>query len=58
MARCPTGKRRYRDSIGARLALATIRQRDSAHRPKTERRAYRCPDCNGWHLTAKGPRPA
>lgn len=54
---CETGKRRYRDRIGALVALATVQRRDDPHRPKTERRAYRCPQCGGWHLTSKGKKP-
>lgn len=46
-------KIRYRDEIAAKLALATIKNQDKAGRPKTERRAYRCPDCGGWHLTSR-----
>lgn len=46
-------KRRYRDKIAAKLALASIQADDSSARPKTERRAYRCPRCRGWHLTSK-----
>lgn len=56
--RCPSGKNRYRDRITALLALANIARRDSPQRLKTERRAYRCPQCNGWHLTSKGARRA
>ncbi len=48
---CPSGKRRYRDRIGAQLALAVIRRRDSRQRRET--RAYPCPDCRGWHLTSR-----
>lgn len=51
MTRCPSGKVRYRDDIGAKLALAQLRRLDG---PKhLERRAYRCPKCKGWHLTSK-----
>ena len=46
-------KRRYRDPIAAKLALATIRQRDNSNRPKTETRWYRCNLCGGIHLTSK-----
>lgn len=55
--KCPSGKTRYRDRIGALLALASTQRRDGSRRPKTEKRAYRCPDCRGWHLTSKGKRP-
>lgn len=50
------GKHRYRDRVAALLALAKIRAADSSRRPKTEQRAYRCPDCGGWHLTSKATR--
>ena len=49
---CPVKcfKVRYRDRVAAALALAKIqRQGKSGH---TERRAYRCPNCKGWHLTS------
>lgn len=50
---CRTGKLRYRDRVGALLALAKAQHADKAHRPKTEARAYRCPSCYGWHLTSR-----
>lgn len=50
MAKC--FKFRYRDEIAAKLALAMIRNQGKASRPKTERRAYFCPECRGWHLTS------
>jgi hypothetical protein len=50
-------KRRYRDRIAAQLALSTIQTKDKTDRDKTERRAYRCPTCKGWHLTSKGRTP-
>lgn len=55
---CPSGKYRYRDRIGALSAMASARRTDGAGRPKLERRAYRCPQCHGWHLTSQGRRPA
>ena len=43
-------KVRYPSKSDAQLALAVIKGRDN---PKhTEKRAYRCPICNGWHLTS------
>ncbi|MFE9736167.1 hypothetical protein ACFYO9_37575 [Streptomyces sp. NPDC005863] len=48
---CLTGKRRYRDRIGAQLALAVIRRRGGQQRRET--RAYHCHGCDGWHLTSK-----
>lgn len=54
---CPTGKVRFRDRIGALMAL-NGRGRGDHRRDKTEARAYRCPDCHGWHLTSwKGKPP-
>lgn len=51
VSRCKTRKRRYRDEIAAKLALATIQREDKAHRPDQEVRAYYCRECHGWHLT-------
>ena len=48
---CPSGKRRYRDHIGAQFALAVIRHRRTDRRRET--RAYPCPICHGWHLTSR-----
>lgn len=53
-AKCPSGKKRFRDQIAADLALARISQRDDTSRPATERRAYSCGRCRGgWHLTSQ-----
>jgi hypothetical protein len=46
-------KLRFDDELAAKLALATIRRRDNPLRAKLERRAYHCPTCTGWHLTAR-----
>lgn len=48
MSGCPSKKRRYRDHLAAKLALAMMRGGEK----RRERRAYRCPDCAGWHLTS------
>jgi hypothetical protein len=48
-------KIRYRDRISAKLALAAMGRNDQ-RRPKSEQRAYRCPDCHGWHLTSQARR--
>lgn len=57
MSVCLTGKRRWRTRLDAKIALADINRRDRQQR--REQRAYRCPICNGWHLTSRGtPRPA
>ena len=46
------GKKRFRDEIAAKLALSSIGRKTHERREKTERRAYRCPKCRGWHLTS------
>lgn len=48
-----TGKTRYRDEIAAKIALASAQHADGSRRAKIETRAYRCPDCKGWHLTSQ-----
>lgn len=45
-------KRRYRSEIDAMIALSSAGNSHDG-RGKTERRAYRCPKCKGWHLTSK-----
>ena len=44
-----TGKVRYRDRISALTVLAATQRSQSSSRE--ERRAYRCDECGGWHLT-------
>lgn len=52
---CTCGKRLYRDSLAAMVALADIQRRD---RPEArERRAYKCPTTSGYHLTSQPRRP-
>ncbi len=56
--KCPTtGKRRYRDELAAKLALADIdRRRRGTGREldrRHETRAYACRACSGWHLTSR-----
>lgn len=46
------GKRRYGDRIAADLSLALIRSRGRV-RGKDPVRSYRCPICEGWHLTSR-----
>lgn len=46
---CPSGKRRLKDELAAKLALASTRRKD-----RRERRYYLCPRCAGYHLTKKG----
>lgn len=47
MTRC-TDKVRYRDELGAKIALANTQAKDHG-----EKRVYRCPICRGWHLTSQ-----
>ncbi|WP_234305878.1 hypothetical protein [Nocardiopsis alba] len=47
------GKRWFRDSISAELALAAIRHHGSDRSDRMPRRAYECPACKGWHLTSQ-----
>jgi hypothetical protein len=49
-------KIRYRDRVAALLALASTGRNKHASRAKEERQAYRCKECNGWHLTSRPPR--
>lgn len=46
-----TGKRRFKDEISAKLAVATAQRK--ANRDKTPCRAYHCDVCQGWHLTSR-----
>lgn len=48
------GKVRYRDRLGAEIALASTARSQTACRG--ESRVHRCPDCGGWHLTSRGGR--
>lgn len=52
---CETGKLRYRTQRKARLALDAYRGDDRRAGPN-ERYVYRCPLCDGWHLTKQAPR--
>ena len=49
-----TGKKRYRTSQDAALALAQTRGVGGERRRET--RYYRCPFCDGWHLTSSNRR--
>ncbi|WP_459545177.1 hypothetical protein [Nocardia sp. X0981] len=50
-SRCAaTGKIRYFDPETAELVLAGI---DHDNPRRREQRAYRCPECAGWHLTSQ-----
>lgn len=46
-------KVRYRDRIAAMLAMSNAQRIDGSRRDKIEARAYRCPNCFGWHLTSR-----
>lgn len=48
----PCSKVGYRDRITALLALETI-GRSTPRASKEPCRAYRCPHCKKWHLTAR-----
>ena len=55
----PNGKKRFRDKKSA-LQVLQHAQATAALHPDSRRRetrTYRCPDCNGWHLTSKPLRP-
>lgn len=44
-------KVRYRDELGARIALASTHRSNDPRRE--ECRYYRCPFCHGYHLTSR-----
>lgn len=50
---CPSGKVRYKDRLGANLALMRIRAKDNTKRDRSEDHAYECSQCLGWHLTSQ-----
>lgn len=50
---CPD-KIRYRDQLGAELALLRIRRKaDRKKRAKSPVRVYECQVCQGWHTTSQ-----
>jgi hypothetical protein len=57
-AACPTGKVRHTRRADAMHALVTIRRQRGARLQvmACERRVYKCPHCDGWHLTSKPSR--
>lgn len=60
MATCHRGgKVRYRDKKSALQVLRSAQAAAALHpgSDRREKRAYRCPTCNGWHLTS-WPKPA
>jgi hypothetical protein len=51
---CRTHKQRYLTEARAYLALLAARNlRAEQGSDKVEQRVYRCPECNGWHMTSK-----
>lgn len=50
-----SGKLIYPTRRDARLALSKLRVRRAGH--KTERNAYPCPFCKGWHVTCQAEKP-
>lgn len=53
MSAPPCAKTRYRDRIGALIALASTQRAQSSKRAESS--VYRCPNCKGWHLTSRYP---
>ena len=45
-------KRKYRDEIAAKLAMASTALKDQ-RRIKNEIRTYKCYKCRGYHLTSQ-----
>lgn len=45
-------KRRYATEIEAKLEIARFQHMDDPRRGKIPCRAYKCPNCGGWHLTS------
>lgn len=50
---CPTGKRPYPSRADARTALKSANRRRGRRQQHRETRAYRCLNCNAWHLTSR-----
>ena len=50
-ATCPSGKRRYPDHPTAKAVLSKAKRRRRPG-PCDPVRFYRCPSCEGWHLTS------
>lgn len=62
VTRCPSGKVRWRRRAGAHRkakALTAKNRRAPVHgeRSGLEAVAYRCPECGGWHVASRNPRP-
>jgi hypothetical protein len=55
---CRTGKRRWTSESDALLMLLEVQNyRRAKGAERIERRAYRCGQCNGWHLTSSETPP-
>jgi hypothetical protein len=50
-AACPSGKRKFRDELAAKIRVGLFRSRR-----KHPVRAYRCPLCGSWHITSQSKR--
>lgn len=50
--KCKSGKDAYKDRISALIFMTNSKKSDSTHH-KDLARAYKCPDCNYWHLTSR-----
>lgn len=48
---CPSGKRRYPAHSTAKVVLGKAKRRRRPG-PCDPVRFYRCPSCEGWHLTS------
>lgn len=48
-----TSKKRYPDSIAAKMALSTIQAWGSESSEAKPTREYKCEFCNGYHLTSQ-----
>jgi hypothetical protein len=46
---------RYPDEVSALTALANLRlqEKRGQQKERSQRAAYRCRDCGGWHLTSR-----
>jgi hypothetical protein len=59
---CLTGKRRWRRRGGAHRAAKQLTEKNRRAPVRTERsgleaHAYLCPDCGGFHVATRDPRP-
>lgn len=54
-----SGKKWFQNEVNALLAIVKIRENrksDSTRQRAVPDRAYKCPFCDGWHLTSKPKR--